>query len=60
MATMKAEIEVTNTPIRDTSKLKHKCMVKYNIHSFEIKLKEIPIGVKWEWDDNKKCLSFKS
>lgn len=26
----------------------------------EIELKEIPIGVKWEWDDNKKCLSFKS
>lgn len=26
----------------------------------ESELKEIPIGVKWEWDDNKKCLSYKS
>lgn len=26
----------------------------------ENEFKEIPIGVKWEWDDNKKCLSYKS
>ncbi len=26
----------------------------------ETDLKETPIGVKWEWDDNKKCLSYKS
>lgn len=26
----------------------------------ESELKEIPVGVKWEWDDNKKCLSYKS
>ena len=27
--------------------------------SFAYQLKEIPIGVKWEWDDEKCCLSYR-
>ena len=29
------------------------------LNLFNKKFKHIPIGVKWEWDDNKKCLFYK-